>query len=183
MALRMAEYCLRVYRLFGRFPRQILLYVGNAPLNMETELNGPKLAFGYETVDIRDFDGERLLESRFIGDNVIAILTRLRDQRSAIQRILPRIAALEPADWEAALGQPLRVSGLRELEETVEREARTMPVVNPIIEAHCLRNRRRRERPVCECSPIGLAQRDKLLRCYWLIPDRKIDCAPTNKYL
>jgi hypothetical protein len=134
MALRMAEYCLRVYRLFDRFPRQILLYVGNSPLRMETELNASKLAFGYEAVDIRDFDGERLLDSGFIGDNVIAILTRVRDRRLAIQRILSRIAALAPGDWEAALGQLLRVSGLRELEETVEREARAMPVFNPIMD-------------------------------------------------
>lgn len=134
MALRMAEYCLRVYRLFERFPRQILLYVGNAPLRMETQLNGPKLAFGYEAMDIRDFDGERLLGSGFIGDNVIAILTRLQDQRLAVQRILSKIAALEPGDWEGALGQLLRVSGLRELEETVEREVRAMPVFNPIMD-------------------------------------------------
>jgi hypothetical protein len=27
IAIRMMEYCIRVYRLFRRFPRQILLYV------------------------------------------------------------------------------------------------------------------------------------------------------------
>ena len=31
MPLRMAEYCLGVVRLFGKFPRQIVLYVGEAP--------------------------------------------------------------------------------------------------------------------------------------------------------
>src|SRR5436305_6602311 len=40
MALRMAEYCLGVFRLFERFPRQIMLYVGEAPLRMENELRG-----------------------------------------------------------------------------------------------------------------------------------------------
>src|SRR5438874_12163014 len=34
MPLRMAEYCLSVFRLFGEFPRQVLLYVGEAPLRM-----------------------------------------------------------------------------------------------------------------------------------------------------
>jgi hypothetical protein len=28
MPLRMAEYCLGIFRLFGRFPRQVVLYVG-----------------------------------------------------------------------------------------------------------------------------------------------------------
>jgi len=31
MPLRMAEYCLRVFRLFGKFPHQVLLYVGDEP--------------------------------------------------------------------------------------------------------------------------------------------------------
>ena len=34
MALRMAEYCLRVFRQFKKFPHQVLLYVGEAPLRM-----------------------------------------------------------------------------------------------------------------------------------------------------
>jgi hypothetical protein len=107
---------------------------------METELRGPSssrcagLAFAYEGVDIRDFDGDRLLESRDIGDNVIAVLTALRDQGTVVRRILARIAELEPAEREAALGQLLRISGLRKLEEIVEREARAMPVFNPIMD-------------------------------------------------
>jgi hypothetical protein len=61
MAVRMAEYGLRVYRLFGRLPRQILLYVGDALLCMETALHGPSsqrcagFAFSYEAVVIRNF--------------------------------------------------------------------------------------------------------------------------------
>ena len=30
MALRMLEYCAAIYRQFGRFPHQIVLYVGNS---------------------------------------------------------------------------------------------------------------------------------------------------------
>jgi hypothetical protein len=129
-----AEYYLRVYRLFNRFPRQILLYVGDAPLLMGTALDAPSLTFPYEASDIRDFDGEQLLESNHIGDNIMAILARLRDRRRAIQRILAMIAGLEPGAREAALSQLLRISGLRRLEEIVEREARTMPVFNPIMD-------------------------------------------------
>src|SRR5579885_3660507 len=35
MPLRMAEYCLGVYRQYGRFPRQVLLYVGEPAMQME----------------------------------------------------------------------------------------------------------------------------------------------------
>ena len=32
MPLRMAEYCLALFRLFGQFPLKVLLYVGGPPL-------------------------------------------------------------------------------------------------------------------------------------------------------
>jgi len=73
MALRMAEYSLGIFRLFGRFPHQVLFYVGEPTLRMESELRGPDVFFRYEAVDVRALDGERLLESSAVGDNVIAI--------------------------------------------------------------------------------------------------------------
>jgi len=79
MVLRMHEYCLGVFRLYGKFPRQVLLYVGDAPLRMETEHRGPDLWFRYHAVDVRELDGDRLLESDGVGDNIIAVLTQLRD--------------------------------------------------------------------------------------------------------
>ena len=134
MPLRMAEYCLGVFRLFGRFPRQVLLYVGEAPLRMESELRGDDVWFRYRAVDIRDLDGDRLLESQEVGDTVIAILARLRDHKDAVRRILERIAGLAAAERETALGQLLILAGLRHFEETVEREARKMPILNDILD-------------------------------------------------
>jgi hypothetical protein len=138
MPLRMAEYCLRVFRLFGNFPRQTLLYVGEAPLRMASELRGPAMWFEYRTVDIRELDGDRLLESEDIGDNVIALLARLRDHREAIRRIVARIAGLAAAERENALGQLLILAGLRHFEGTVEEEARKMPVFIDILENQVL---------------------------------------------
>jgi len=130
----MAEYCLSIFRVFGRFPRQVLLYVGEAPLRMESELRGSDFWFRYRTIDIRDLDGERLLESEQAGDNVIAILARLRDHKDAVRRIVERIAGLVAADRETALGQLLILAGLRHLEESVEQEARKMPILNDILD-------------------------------------------------
>ena len=132
MALRMAEYYLRVYRLFSRFPQQILVYVGDAPMRMEAELRGPALSYSYRIVDIRDLNGERLLESPCVGDNIIAILTRLPDLRAAIHRILERIASLVPGEREGALRQLFILAGLRSLEKVVDEEARKMPILNDI---------------------------------------------------
>ena len=96
MPLRMAEYCPGIFRLLGRFPRLVLLYVGDAPLRMGTELRGGGLSFHYEIVNIRTLDGDWLLESEEVGDNVIAILARLRDHKEAVRRIVTRLAGLEP---------------------------------------------------------------------------------------
>jgi hypothetical protein len=134
MPLRMAEYCLGVFRLFERFPRQVLLYVGEAPLRMASELRGENVWFRYRAVDIRELDGERLLESEEIGDNVIAILARLRDHKDAVRRIVERIAGLMPAERATALGQLLILAGLRHLEETIEWEARKMPIFGDILD-------------------------------------------------
>jgi Domain of unknown function (DUF4351) len=134
MALRMAEYALGIFRLYRQFPRQVLVYVGEAPLRMKTELRGPDFLFHYRAVDIRTLDGDQLLESTAVGDNVIAILTGLRDHKEAVRRIVERIAGLPGAQREASLSQLLVLSGLRHLEESVEQEARKMPILNSILD-------------------------------------------------
>jgi hypothetical protein len=107
MPLRMAEYFLGILRVFGRFPRQVLLYIGEPPLRMESELRGPDVLFRYRTIDIREIDGDRLLESDGVGDKVIAVLTRLRDRRQALRRIVSRLAGLPPEERREALDQLL----------------------------------------------------------------------------
>jgi hypothetical protein len=128
MPFRMIEYCLGVKRLFGQFPRQVLLYVGEAPMRMESELHGPDLSFEYRLIDIRTVNGDRLLESEDVGDNVIAILAQLRDDKEAVHKIVERIAGLAAAERETALAQLTILAGLRHLSKTVEQETRKMPI-------------------------------------------------------
>jgi hypothetical protein len=45
MPQRMAEYALAIYRKFGKFGRQIVLYAGESELRMETSLQGPGFSF------------------------------------------------------------------------------------------------------------------------------------------
>jgi hypothetical protein len=95
MALRMAEYCLRIYRHLLKFPRQIVLYMGREPLRMPAELVGPGISFRYDLIDIRKLDGEALLASSQVGDNVIAILTRFERDKESVQAVLRRLSDLE----------------------------------------------------------------------------------------
>jgi hypothetical protein len=84
--------------------------------------------FRYRLLDIRELDGDRLLESGEVGDNVIAILAGLRDHESAVRRIMARIAGLAAAERETALAQLVILAGLRHLSQVVERETRNMPI-------------------------------------------------------
>jgi hypothetical protein len=101
---------------------------------MANELCGPDVMFRYGLVDMRSLDGERLLESPDIGDNVIAILAGLQDYRDAVRRIVTRTARLPEAARERALRLLLTISGLRKLEEVVEREVERMPIYIDIME-------------------------------------------------
>ena len=134
MPLRMAEYSLRVYRLFQRFPRQILLYVGDEPMRMPAELAGPDHVCRYTIFDIRDLEAETLLSSPLTADVVIAILTRLRDRKTVVRRILSRIAQLTGEERATAFARLLILSGLRGLEAAVTEEATHMPVLNDILD-------------------------------------------------
>jgi predicted transposase YdaD len=102
LPLRMAEYSLRVYRQFQRFPKQVLLYVGDSEMRMPAALSGPDHVCRYTIVDIRTLDSEPLLNSALPADNVIAILTRLRDRTATIRRILSKIGTLETGARDAA---------------------------------------------------------------------------------
>ncbi|MDQ6760359.1 MAG: DUF4351 domain-containing protein [Acidobacteriota bacterium] len=134
MALRMVEYYVSVFRRYDRFPDQILLYVGEEPMRMQAELreSAHSFHFQYKLVDIRELDGDRLLESDQVGDNVIAILARLQDRQAAVRRIVEKIAALPEADRQGPLGQLVILAGLRHLEDTVEQEVSKMPITEDI---------------------------------------------------
>ena len=134
--LRMGEYKLGTKRLTGRFAKQFVLYVGEAPMNMPTELkdeDGDFLA-RYRLVDIRELDGEAMLASEDLGDNMIAILTRLRDHREAIRGIVARIAELPESERHVALQQLVVLAGLRRLAQTVNEEVQKMPLIIDLME-------------------------------------------------
>jgi hypothetical protein len=139
MPRRMLEYYLDVHRELHRYPTQVLLYVGDKAPGMETRLHGPNLDYSYRLVDVRDLDGERLLKSERVDDNIVALLTRLSDRRRAAQLVLQQIAALVSPAREEAFERLFILTGLRKaLGTVVEEEARKMPVLNDILDHEVL---------------------------------------------
>jgi hypothetical protein len=109
---------LSVVQEYERFPRQIVLYVGEPELLMEKELRGSNVWFEYSLIDIHRLAGERLLASEGVGDNVIVILAGLQDDEAAVYKIVKRIAGLAVAERETALAQLTILAGLRHLSKT-----------------------------------------------------------------
>jgi predicted transposase/invertase (TIGR01784 family) len=139
MALRMAEYTLRIYRQFGKFPKQIVLYVGEAPARMDETLRSsdddePDFVFRYRLVDIRDLDGNILLNSPHIEDNLLAILTGFKNNAGMVRQILDRITRLDDQARRSAFEQFLIISGLRRLAPIIKQEAERMPILNDIMD-------------------------------------------------
>jgi hypothetical protein len=125
MGLRMLEYAIAIFRRFRKWPEQVVLYVGLEPLRMAESFQG----FKWRTVDVRDLDGEPLLESERLEDNVIAILLRQKDERKALWRILERCRDAEPEARAEALTALAVLVRLRNLGPMLKEEKAKMPIV------------------------------------------------------
>jgi hypothetical protein len=92
-------------------------------MRMESRIAASGLTFEVTMGDIRSLDGEPLLESDSLDDNIISILARQPDWRRAVHRILEKIAASGPVRRAEALQELTILAGLRSLGEFVKRRA------------------------------------------------------------
>jgi hypothetical protein len=134
MALRMLDYLVAIQRRYGSFPLQLVLYVGEAPMRMESRISAGGLSFEVRMVDMRSLDGESLLESDSLDDNIISILARQPDVRRAVRRILEKIAVSEAERRAAALRELTLLAGLRSLGGFIKEESRDMPILTDIMD-------------------------------------------------
>lgn len=180
MALRMLEYTTAIYGQFGRFPHQVVLYVGAAPLRMPGRLAGPSLEFSCRMVDIRQLDSQPLLESSRVEDNVIAVLARLNDERHAVKRILRSVAACEPSQRSVALAELLYLAGLRKLAPVIRQEAERMPILNDIMDHAVIGPERRRGKEEGE-RRIVLTMASKRFGPLSATARKRIEALPASK--
>jgi hypothetical protein len=127
-AFRMAEYSFGIARQYGDFPRQIAIYVGSRPMRMKNRIDSPNFSFRFELIDIRDLDGEPLLASPNLSDNVIAVLTSAGAEPGALKRILRKIADAPVSERGEMLAELQILAGLRGLRNELTREEKKMPI-------------------------------------------------------
>jgi len=126
MPLRMAEYGLAVTRAYGQYPEQLVLYVGNEPLRMKSEFREGGMVCRYRLVDIRSLDGDALLATDTIADNILALLTRLRHPTVAVRMVLGRIGKLRRGQRRSALEMFLLTCQMRGLDSIAGKELKAM---------------------------------------------------------
>jgi hypothetical protein len=144
MAARMLEYAVAIYRKFDRFPEQLVLYVGSQPMRMNDSIAAAGIEFRCPFCDIRDLDGEALIDSPDPGDNLLGILGGLRDKTAALRRLLVKIAESEPAARSTALAELTILARLRDLVPLLEKETKRMPILEDIMEHEIIGRERRR---------------------------------------
>ncbi len=129
MALRMAEYALAIYRRYGAFPLQFVIYVGQEKLAMKRHLKASRFTFECDIVDIRSFEPTELLQSPRLEDNILAVLTRFSGRPADVRQILNRIAEAPPDRRKAAVAELMILAGLRQFGSIIEEEIKKMPIV------------------------------------------------------
>ena len=159
LPLRMAEYALLVAQIYERFPTLYVLYVGSERLSMPSELVTPCLTCRFHIVDIRDWDAETLLQTKYPADAVLAILGRHSDRPETIRRILQRIAKMKVEDRNIAFSKLTILAGIRNLAGVVEQEAKRMPIHYDIRDHETIGPVIRQER--AQALAEGLAEGEK----------------------
>jgi hypothetical protein len=134
MAFRMLDYLVAIELKCMRLPRQLVLYVGEAPMRMKNRIAAGGLSFEVKMVDIRELDGKDLLESDSLDDNILSILARQPDGRRAVRSILEKIAASGPANRAQALQELTLLAGLRSLGGFIKEESQNMPILTDIMD-------------------------------------------------
>lgn len=167
MAVRMLEYAISIQSAFERFPEQLVLYVGEAPLRMTSRIDLPGLSFECRIVDVRELDGEELLQSPYLEDNIMALLARLTDRVGTVRRILRRIMQSDPAQRSDAIAELIILAGLRSLATVVEREIEQMPILDDIMDHPVIGRERRYGIAVGERAIILI----QMAKRYGAVPD------------
>jgi predicted transposase YdaD len=128
MPWRMLEYYGLLYQRYGQQPLQHVLYVGESPMTLVAQIDHTTLSFQYEAIDVRTLDGQPLLHSPVLEDNIFALLCREGGTRATVQHILARIANLSGTAQTEALTTLLILAGLRHLQPLVREETQQMAI-------------------------------------------------------
>jgi hypothetical protein len=120
-----------IFNDFDRLPRQILLYVGDKPLNIENTMGD----YSFEIINIKDINCAELLESDKPEDVVLAILCKSGNMDVTIAKILEKLSVLPIKARKDYILKLFYLSDLRKLYNKVRQEVEKMPITIDLAES------------------------------------------------
>jgi hypothetical protein len=124
IGLRELDYYVGFQRLLKEHVEQIVLYAGREPLSMTPAFESPSTHHKFRILDVRQMDGEDLLESDDWGDNALALLTKA-DRERVIQVVEARLRRLDGEEQQEAARTFVLISGILGIEEEIGRRLKT----------------------------------------------------------
>jgi len=136
MVYRMAEYKAILQRKYEVPVRQFVIYLGSSPSRMSTELKEEEKITGFVLKNIHDLSTNEVLNSDIPEEVMLSILTDYPqvDAAKVINKIVIKLreTATSPAELERYIQQLMVLSRLRNLDEEIERQIKTMPITYDI---------------------------------------------------
>jgi hypothetical protein len=126
MPYRVGIYCLLLGQKYRRRVRQVVLYVGQAKMQMENHVDLGETKSAYSLMDIRGMDAGKLIASGRPGDLALAMLASGGVEQ--ILEIAKRASELKGAERQRVLSQLVLLSGLRRLTGRLRIELKTMGI-------------------------------------------------------
>jgi predicted transposase YdaD len=110
--------------------RQIVLYLGSEPHNIQAQLIEPQISYRAEVISIKDFSYRYFLKMSTPEEMILAILADLEgeDAEKIIIKILNKIRKFSPARASICAVQMQVLSNLRNLQESVIKILEEMPL-------------------------------------------------------
>ena len=128
MLKRMFFYDALIFEHYDRLPRQILLYVGDKPLNIKNTIVNKIVNYSFEIINIKDINCAELLQSDKPEDIVLAILCKSGNMDVTIAKILERLSSLPIRARKDYILKLFYLSDLRKLYNKVRTEVEKMPI-------------------------------------------------------
>ena len=130
MPFRMLEYFVLISSKYpNRNIKQMVLYVGEKPLNMKDSIKTENLSFSYKLIDIREISCEELFKSKSLTDKILAVLCDVREPEKYFRELLTELYKLPERERRDYLKKLLNLLTIRsKLVEEFKLEVKKMPI-------------------------------------------------------
>ncbi len=130
MPFRMLEYFVLISSKYpNRKIKQMVLYVGEKPLNMKDRIETENLVYSYKLKDIREISCKELLKSDSLTDKILAVLCDVKNPERYFRELLTELYRLPERERKDYIKKLLNLLTIRsKLVEEFKLEVKKMSI-------------------------------------------------------